>query len=495
MGEWTELERTLEGLLAAGNVEVHEDGEWLPEFTGLRYELRAAGKAPLIHLWSGERNLVRRILRVAECSPGQVVLEVQRFGRSKPGRLELVRADTPRPAGRLAREKFRARFRRMLTERFPDARVDSLTTAPDLEHSFSGRYPRGLLVEQGRGWAVLAASAQEDAAAVDGALGFGLIWLDAARQRAERRAVEGLRLFLPEGASGVTRHRLTGIVPSAHIELYEFDEARARAERVEASDAGNLGSWLTPRREVEGTLAAAREAVERIRALSPPAMDAIDAVVSPGTREVALRFRGLEFARWDQGQVLFGLGDERRTLEAETWPELEEIVRELAERRRAATEELHHTLYRAAAERWLETKLFADPTCLDAQLDARHLYSQVPALSAGDRGVIDLLGVTRAGRLVVIELKASEDLQLPLQALDYWLRVRRHHAQGDFPRYGYFTGVELDPRPPLMWLAAPGLRFHPMTDVLLRYLAPEVQVTRVGLNEGWRHKVQVLFRM
>jgi hypothetical protein len=193
--------------------------------------------------------------------------------------------------------------------------------------------------------------------------------------------------------------------------------------------------------------------------------------------------------------VLFGLGDERRALEAETWPELEEIVRELAARRHAAAEELHHTLYRAAAERWLETKLFADPTCLDAQLDARHLYSQVPALSAGDRGVIDLLGVTRAGRLVVIELKASEDLQLPLQALDYWLRVRRHHAQGDFPRYGYFTGVELDPRPPLMWLAAPGLRFHPMTDVLLRYLAPEVQVTRVGLNEGWRHKVQVIFRM
>jgi hypothetical protein len=70
MGEWTELERTLEGLLAAGNVEVHEDGEWLPEFTDLRCELRATGKAPMIHLWSGERNLVRRILRVAECAPG-----------------------------------------------------------------------------------------------------------------------------------------------------------------------------------------------------------------------------------------------------------------------------------------------------------------------------------------------------------------------------------------------------------------------------------------
>ena len=44
----------------------------------------------------------------------------------------------------------------------------------------------------------------------------------------------------------------------------------------------------------------------------------------------------------------------------------------------------------------------------------------------GAAGVLDLLGVTRRGRLVVIELKASEDIQLPIQAVDYWLRVRRH---------------------------------------------------------------------
>jgi hypothetical protein len=43
----------------------------------------------------------------------------------------------------------------------------------------------------------------------------------------------------------------------------------------------------------------------------------------------------------------------------------------------------------------------------------------VPALAGGDRGVLDLLGITRQGRLVVIELKASEDIQMPLQAVDY----------------------------------------------------------------------------
>ena len=51
-------------------------------------------------------------------------------------------------------------------------------------------------------------------------------------------------------------------------------------------------------------------------------------------------------------------------------------------------------------------------------------------------------------------------MQLPLQAVDYWLRVRRHQREGDFQRYGYFAGIELDPQPPLVWLVAPGLRFH-----------------------------------
>jgi hypothetical protein len=105
-----------------------------------------------------------------------------------------------------------------------------------------------------------------------------------------------------------------------------------------------------------------------------------------------------------------------------------------------------------------------------------------------------LLGVTNRGRLVVIELKASEDIQLPLQAMDYWLRVRRHQRAGDFQRFGYFAGMQLSADPPLMWLVAPGLRFHSATDVLLKYLSPEVQVTRIGVNENWRGGLKVIFR-
>jgi len=41
----------------------------------------------------------------------------------------------------------------------------------------------------------------------------------------------------------------------------------------------------------------------------------------------------------------------------------------------------------------------------------------------------------------VIELKASVDVLLLMQAIDYWLRVRHHQELGDFPRFGYFPGL------------------------------------------------------
>ncbi len=494
MDEWTNLERALQELARAGSVEVHEDGEWLAELTGMHCELHRQGKSHLVHLWSEDRNLVRKILRVAEITPGHLALEVQRFGRPRPGTLEFLRTDVPRPVGRLNRGKFRARFRRMLAEEFPDAEVESLTTAPDLEHSFSGLYTRGVMVERGRSWALLGVWSGEDRSAIDAALSFGLLWLDWTRQHVRRRALQGLRLFLPAGLTGLALHRAQALEPSVNLEVYEVDENAWRVERAEASNAGNLESWLTPRGEAEATLDAARETVEKIRALAPMAANAIDALPAAEAREVALRFRGLEFARWGPRGVWFGLGDERCELSPRTWPALAKLVQQLELHRSPVASDTNHPLYRAAPERWLESLALAEPSRLDAQLDSRCVYSQVPAFSAGDRGVMDLVGVTRQGRLVVIELKASEDIHLPLQALDYWLRVRRHQRDAEFQRYGYFSGIELDARPPLLWLVAPGLRFHTATEVLLRYLSSEVQVTRIGLNENWRRGLRIVFR-
>jgi hypothetical protein len=494
MDQWENLEQALGQLVSTGAVEVHEDGEWLASLAGFRSEIRTQGKQTLIHLWSPETSFVRRILRISACESNRIQLEVQKFGLAKSARLEFLGAARPRTAARIGREQFKARFGRMLAEQFPDAQVESLTTAADLKRSFSALYTRGVMSEGRSSWAVMAAAPSENSVAFDGILSFGLLWLDWARQHADRRPVEGLRLFLPEGQTRVTMERARVLSSTVGLEVYEFGERDLRVRRVEASGRGNVESSLAPRRDAELVLAAARDTISRVRALLPQDADAIEVSVPSGTREICFRFRGLEFARWSEGQMYCGLGDERRPVRGPESPELAHLLARLAQKRSCFSSETNDPLYRAAPERWLETMVRSDPTRLDARLDPEHLYSQVPALAAGERGIIDLLGVTRDGRLVVIELKASEDLQLPLQAVDYWLRVRRHLVEGDFQRYGYFQGVELKPDSPLVWLVAPSLRFHAANEVQLRYLSADLKFSRIGLNENWRRGLQVVFR-
>ena len=137
------------------------------------------------------------------------------------------------------------------------------------------------------------------------------------------------------------------------------------------------------------------------------------------------------------------------------------------------------------------------------RLDPHHVYTQVPAIAgASDRGLLDLLGVTADGRLAVIELKADDDLHLALQGLDYWIRVRHHHLQtadtttglGEFQRHGYFRGVELSPLPPRLYLVAPALHIHPVTEIVLRYISPRVEWNLLALDERWRQQIRVVWR-
>jgi len=482
---------SLDRLLAAGRVEVRENGGWLAALEDFQYDLRQQGDALLLHLWSPESNCVRRVLRLEDDAADRLVLEVARFGRAKPDRLEfLATAKTP-VRGRILREQFCARFRDLLARQFPDGALASLTTAADLEHSLSGNYARGILREDSRAWAVLGAAAGENASTYDGLLTFGLLWLDRARQLARGKPIVGLRLFCPEETGRVTTRRLQALSKSIAVEVYEYDEANWRARRLDPSDSGNVDAWLVPRRESDALLTEARAAMEQFCGTLPAA---ITAAVIPNSRDVAFRYRGLLFAQWSSAGIFYGIGDSRRALAPERHGDFRKLLQELDVYRSPVASDTKHSLYRAQPERWLESLIAADPTRVDARIDPRFFYEQLPALTAADRGVVDAVAATKDGRLAVVELKASEDVQLPLQAVDYWLRVRWHHAQQDFARYGYFPGMEFDARPPLLFLVAPALHFHPASDVILKCLSPEIEVFRVGVNEHWRRGVRVMLR-
>ncbi|MGA7423463.1 MAG: hypothetical protein WBP98_11430, partial [Candidatus Sulfotelmatobacter sp.] len=219
--------------------------------------------------------------------------------------------------------------------------------------------------------------------------------------------------------------------------------------------------------------------------------------------EIAFRWRGLEFAQARLGgipgsfrsteEIVFGVGAEERILDRSNEAAFTELAHCLRDTRHPYGPR-QHPLWRLRPERWLESLVAGDGSVVDDRLEPSCRYSQVPAFSGADRAMIDVLATTRAGRLAVVELKADEDIHLPLQGLDYWSRVEWHHSRGEFPRFGYFEGRELSSEKPLLFLVAPALHVHPATDTLLRYLSPEIEWEFVGIDERWREGVKVVFR-
>jgi hypothetical protein len=96
--------------------------------------------------------------------------------------------------------------------------------------------------------------------------------------------------------------------------------------------------------------------------------------------------------------------------------------------------------------------------------------------------------------LAVVELKVHEEINLPLQGLDYWLRVDWLQTRRQFQEFGYFQGCELADAPPLLYLVSPAFRFHSTTGNLLRYFDRRIEVVLIGINDTWRKQIQVIFR-
>jgi hypothetical protein len=492
VGLAAELEASLREFLAAGAAEILENGSRVTPSAALSWEVRGASEKPLLHLWSEQCNLTRRVLAITDHSDKRLALAVERFGRSKPDRLEFLRLDFERSPRDLFRKEFCSRLRLLLAEQFPDETLESLTIAPDLEHSLSGNYARGLLLGKGKHTAFLAVPGGESADTIENSLTFALLWLHRARQSSSRSgAAMGLRLILSKGEGRFLAHRFAALDPRIPVELYERDSALDRLEKIDPRSAGNVDSWLVSRRESQSLLDQTHSVLRPVVALAP---HAITVHPVPQSHEVWLRFRGLAFARCEQGRLFFGKEEAWKELTAATQPALQRLIHDLEVHRHPLASDTRHIFFRSQAERWLESLVREDVSRIDAALDARYVYAQVFAHAGGEHGILDLLTITRSGRLAILELKASEYIHLPLQAAEYWLRIRRHLAQGDFSKYGFFPGVELQAAPPLVYLVAPALRFHSTTDTLLRFLTPELEFVRVGLAESWRHGLRIVLR-
>jgi hypothetical protein len=495
---------------------VLEDGRVLFDMRTAHYAVTEQHGRCLLQLWSEERNLMRTVVGLEErvqC----LRLMTRRMGAAKPQALELVPTSDRRTP--TAREGMRRNYQRLLeralTRRFIGSKVDGLRSAMDLEHSFGPAYVRGRLLKGAAADAVIGVSAAESGAMVDGILTLGLLWLDHCRQKSDgRRHFGGLKVIVPAGAWRTTAERMAWLNHgAAEFQLYTLDERSEELEPVDFRDTGNMDSRLVHAFSSGAAVERCHAGIARLMLLVPAAARERVEVRAGSASEVGLNLHGLEFARvrhgfaagsfTQQDDVTFGAGANETPLTDETEAMCRELVRRLFEGRRP---DGVHTdpVFRMQPERWLEAELRAEIAELLPGLRGDLLYSQVPALSTGDRGMLDLLTLDRNGRLAVIELKADEDLHLPLQALDYWIRVRALNADRQpigggralsaFERQGYFAGAEVSELPPRLLLAAPALRIHPANEAVLRYFSPQVEWELVAVSEHWRRELKVVFR-
>ena len=480
---------------------VVEDSTVVFDLAEAKYSISGEYNKCLVHLWSSERNFVRRVLD-AEVKGATLRLQIQRMGQNRPTRLDICRdRDQRSPASRnAARQAYEPRLRRSLERNFPGWTVVRLTTAMNLERSFGPAYLRGWMRHGRRALAVVGVNDQENQATVDGALTCGILWLEQCRLALqERHAVEGLVLAVPKGAAAVTAQRMAHLHPTAaQWHLNEFDQREDTLVRMETGDRGNLATRLVRAVNEADALERFASSIARIRAILPQVEVT---VLSPAL--VSFRQCGLEFAQariahdprnfQAAEEIVFGLGAEERVLDDANESQFAGLV-QLAAAVRHKDGPKNHPLWRMHPERWLESLAVANIESLDGRLQPDCIYRQVPAFSAADRAMIDILTATRDGRLAVIELKADEDIHLPLQGLDYWSRVAWHQARGEFTNFGYFPGHEISAEKPLLMLVAPALRVHPSTDTILRYLSPAIEWELLGIDERWRQELRVVFR-
>jgi hypothetical protein len=484
----------LELFLLGGAFSLYEDGRRVSKIAAGSAVAEISYGKIILSCWGPGWSRAWRIAK-AHVSPDCLRLYcLKQMGRVACS-LELRRG--PAQAHSISRADFTARIGTAIEANFARISVERAVTARDDRHHFSSAHTRLVLNERGKQVGAVAAAAAESQEDVDALLGAGLIWLDFMRSRrnSSRRGPRRLMIIAPAGRSLTIATRLTAIRHgSAEIALYEFDEAQGIIEPVAPFDQGDLNDHLR-RLSARADWALARacpaEAEALARSISQIAPDRIER--HRRGRWLVFSINGLRFARLSlaSSQLYFGINGEHRLTE-ESKGALDRLVGDLLSRRRNDAAERNSVEYRSSPERWLESIVSRDATRIDPTIDPRFVYSQVPAYRGDHRSMIDLLAVTREGRLVVIELKVAEDMEFPFQGLDYWLRLDWHRGRKDFQRRGYFEGVDLSGDAPLLYLVAPLFRFHATTNLLAGSISKRVPVFRVAINEDWRGGLRVL---
>jgi hypothetical protein len=313
-----------------------------------KFALNVEHERCMLHLWSEERNLVRRVVSAAERN-GVLRLDTLRFGQKQTKLLELVanRERRTPTTKETTRNRYVTTLERVLPRVFDGWKAEGFRTSMDLVSSFGPGYARGSLVRGKRAWAVVGVNDEESPTTIDGVLTVGILWLHHRREHAGgRRLYQGLKIVLPRGTAMLTLSRLAWMSQeAAQWELWEFDQRSEEMTERDAADQGNLRTRLVHHPDEQAAADRFAKAIARVMQLVPAGEAERVEQRLRSTAELAFLLHGLEFARVRVGmapnsfaqtmEITVGVGASETPLTAANYVELAEKVAELFARRRA----------------------------------------------------------------------------------------------------------------------------------------------------------------
>ena len=379
----------------------------------------------------------------------------------------------------------------------PGAIVERIALSRGTRPGHPGRYAQILLKQKHQRIAVTGPIVSSHPAAVDAFLSSALLWFRRIADRVKPPYVQQFWLIVSPELLKPLLYRVALLRPalSDMIRVFTVDDDLTVLTEVTCPNKQEL--W-------KGKLArfppvAPATLTSQAAAIIAEAPDAIDVVNS--RHGETLRYSGLPFARVrsliNNERVWFGINRaHRQLLDASTYDEWQNLLRDLREHRSASALDHHHAFYRAAPEAWLESLLRRDITKLDPGLIIAPLHAQFRTARGAKLGIrpIDLLALRQDGRLVVIELKVSEDREHVLQGADYWRRVEAHRRRGHIAKAKLFGSRRIRNEAPLVYLVAPTLRVHPSFQTLAHCISSDIEIYRFDINEDWRCGVRVMRR-
>jgi hypothetical protein len=403
----------------------------------------------------------------------------------------------PRITAKVVSASIRA-ARQMLCERLAqlaaaleiETAVERLSLSRGTRPGQPGRYAQVVLRRRRERIAVTGPVVSSQASAVDAFLSTALLWF-------RRKTVEQLWLIVsPELVQPlIYRVALLRSGLRSIIRVFTVDDQLIALTEVSCPDKDEL--WK--KRLARFPPVAAAITGELSNAIIAEAPEAIDVVHS--RHGETLRYFGLPFARvrslLGREKAWFGIDRAHRCLlDESSLNDWQNLLRDLRKHRSPAAPDHRHAFYRAAPEAWLESLLRRDITKLDPGLIIAPLHAQFRTARGAKLGIspIDLLALRQDGRLVVIELKVSEDREHVLQGADYWRRVEAHRRRGHIARAKLFGPRAISDEPPLVYLVAPTLRVHPAFQTLAHCISSDIEIYRFDINEDWRSGVRVMRR-